>query len=73
MGYAAQGQLDLEEVAARWRSERTGMLQRMGGGSRELSVAVSAEASISSPLMTAPARRLLALLGVRPDGIAAMT
>ena len=69
MGYAAQGQPALEEVAARWQAERTGMLQRMGGARRELSVAVSVETSITSPLMTSPARRLLALLGVLPDGL----
>jgi tetratricopeptide (TPR) repeat protein len=69
MGYAAQGQPALEEVAARWQAERTGMLQRMGGACRELSVAVSVETSITSPLMTAPARRLLGLLGVLPDGL----
>ena len=69
MGYAAQGQPALDEVAERWQAERTGMLQRMGGASRELSVAVSVETSIASPLMTTPARRLLTLLGVLPDGI----
>jgi len=69
MGYAAQGQPGLEAVTARWRVERTGMLQRMGGARRELSVAVSVEISVSSPLMTRGARRLLALLGVLPDGI----
>jgi len=46
------------------------MLQRMGGRSRELSVAASVEASVSSPLMTTHARRLLALLGVLLDGVA---
>jgi tetratricopeptide (TPR) repeat protein len=70
MGYAAQGQPDLGEVTQRWRAERTGMLARMGGATRELSVAVSVEASITSPLMTAPAARLLSLLGVLPDGVA---
>jgi tetratricopeptide (TPR) repeat protein len=70
MAYAAQGQDDLAEVAARWRAERTAMLARMGGTSRELSVPVSVEASVTSPLMTAPAARLLSLLGVLPDGIA---
>ena len=69
MGYAAQGQPALDEVTERWRAERTEMLQRMGGASRELSVAVSVETSIASPLMTTPARRLLTLLGVLPDGI----
>ena len=62
MAYAAQGQPDLGEVAARWRAERTGMLARMGGATRELSVAVSVEASVTAPLMTAPAARLLSLL-----------
>ena len=70
MAYAAQGQPDLGEVAARWRAERTGMLARMGGARRELSVAVSVEASVTAPLMTAPALRLLGLLGVLPDGVA---
>ena len=41
-----------------------------GGARRELSVAVSVEASITSPLMTVPAKRLLSLLGVLPDGAA---
>ena len=70
MAYAAQGQPDLAEVAQRWRAERTGMLARMGGARRELSVAVSVEASVTAPLMTAPALRLLSLLGVLPDGVA---
>ena len=70
MAYAAQGESDLAEVTQRWRAERTGMLQRIGGASRELSVAVSLEASITAPLMTAPARRLLSLLGVLPDCVA---
>ena len=70
MAYAAQGQPDLAEVAARWRAERTGMLARMGGARRELSVAVSVEASVTAPLMTAPAMRLLSLLGILPDGVA---
>jgi tetratricopeptide (TPR) repeat protein len=69
LGYAAQGQPSLDGVAERWRIERTGMLQRMGGASRELSVAVSVETTITGPLMTPPARRLLALMGVLPDGI----
>jgi tetratricopeptide (TPR) repeat protein len=70
MGYAAQGHDDLAEIAARWRAERTTMLARMGGISRELSVPTSVEASVTSLLMTPPAVRLLSLLGVLPDGIA---
>jgi tetratricopeptide (TPR) repeat protein len=70
IGYAAQGQPDLAEVVERWRAERSAMLDRMGGASRELSVPVSVEASVTSPLITPPARRLLSLLGVLPDGVA---
>jgi tetratricopeptide (TPR) repeat protein len=70
MGYAAQGQPSLEDVEHRWRTERVGMLQRMGGGTRELSVAVSVETSVNGPLMIPSARRLLSILGVLPDGIA---
>jgi tetratricopeptide (TPR) repeat protein len=69
MAYAAQGQPDLAEVAQRWQGERTGMLSRMGGARRELSVAASIETSVTGSQMTAPAHRLLALLGVLPDGI----
>ena len=47
-----------------------GCWQRMGGARRELSVAVSVEASVTAPLMTAPAARLLSLLGILPDGVA---
>jgi tetratricopeptide (TPR) repeat protein len=68
MGYAAQGQPP-DQVRERWEHERTGMLQRMGGARRELSVAVSVEASITTPLMTPPALRLLTLLGILPDGL----
>jgi len=69
LAYAAQGQ-PLDQVGAQWRHERTGMLVRMGGKRRELSVSVSVETSVGSPLMTGPGRRLLGLLGVLPDGIA---
>jgi transcriptional regulator with XRE-family HTH domain len=70
MAYAAQGQDDLAEVAQRWQAERTGMLARMGGARRELSVAVSVEASITTPLMTVSAERLLRMLGMLPNGVA---
>ena len=70
LGYAAQGEPDLAGVAQRWQHERVGVLERMGGGRRELSVAVSVEASMASPLMTAEAGRLFGLLGMLPDGVA---
>jgi tetratricopeptide (TPR) repeat protein len=69
LGCAAQGQPGLGGVAERWRAERTAMLQRQGGASREMSVAVSIEASISNSLTSTHAKRLLAVLGMLPDGV----
>src|SRR6266540_925833 len=70
LGHAAQGQPGLAELRQRWARERVGLLQRLGGGRRELSVPVSVELSLHDPRMTPPGRRLLALLGQLPDGIA---
>jgi tetratricopeptide (TPR) repeat protein len=70
LGYAAQGEPDLAGVAQRWQHERVGLLERMGGRRRELSVPVSVEVSVASPLMTVAAQRLFGLLGMLPDGIA---
>ena len=70
LGYAAQGEPDL----AGWHSggSRSGprACSADGGGRRELSMAASVEASLGSPLMTVPARRLFGLLGLLPDGAA---
>jgi tetratricopeptide (TPR) repeat protein len=68
LGYVAQGEPRLTGVAERWRRERTGLLERSGGERRELSVAVSVEASAGSSRMTEQARRLFAMLGMLPDG-----
>jgi tetratricopeptide (TPR) repeat protein len=70
LGYAAQGQPELAELRQRWQQERVGLLERLGGGRRELSVAVSIELSLKDPRMTSEGQRLLALLGQLPDGIA---
>jgi len=70
LGYAAQGQPDLADLARRWERERVVLLQRFGGMSRELSVSVSVELSVAGPLMTEPARRLFTMLGQLPNGIA---
>ena len=70
LGYAAQGQPELAQLEQRWQQERVGLLERLGGGRRELSVPVSIELSLTDPRMTPEGRRLLALLGQLPDGIA---
>jgi tetratricopeptide (TPR) repeat protein len=66
----AQGDPDLTVLARRWEHERSRLLARAGGTSRELSVAVSAELSVTSPQMMPEGRRLMSLLGQLPDGIA---
>ena len=70
LGYNAQGEPNLAGLRHGWDQERVVLLQRPGGNQRELNLAVSLELSISNPLMTDDARRLLSLLGMLPDGIA---
>ncbi|MHB1556251.1 MAG: tetratricopeptide repeat protein [Isosphaeraceae bacterium] len=66
----AEGQPNLEGLWKRWHQVGTTMLQRAGGEDRLTSVDRSIELSITSPAMTPDSLRLLALLGVLPDGIA---
>jgi tetratricopeptide (TPR) repeat protein len=70
LAHQAEGEPDLAGLWQRWQEKRTEMLQRAGGKERLTNVEVSLELSIGSPRMTEGARRLLALLGVLPDGIA---
>jgi hypothetical protein len=70
LAHAAHGERDLQDLAVRWHTERVRLLQRASADHRLLSIAVSLDTSWNSPLMTAPARRLLSLLGRLPDGIA---
>jgi tetratricopeptide (TPR) repeat protein len=70
LAYQAEGQPDLAGIWDRWQSERTKMLQRGGGGTRLTNLELSLELSVNGPRMNDPARQLLSLLGVLPDGIA---
>ena len=72
LAWAAEAEPDLGGIWRRWQTEpdRSGMLKRAKGDHRLLSLAVSLELSIDGPRMTDPARRLLSLLGLLPDGIA---
>jgi hypothetical protein len=72
MAHAAEAEPDLDGIWQRWQTEpdRTAMLKRARGDHRLLSLGVSLELSIKGPSMTEPARRLLSLLGILPDGIA---
>jgi tetratricopeptide (TPR) repeat protein len=69
LAHAAEGEPNLTALRRRWVDERVTMLSRGTGDDRLLSLAVSLELSITGPLMTDEARRLLSLLGVLPDGI----
>jgi hypothetical protein len=70
LAYNAQAEPDLAGLVSRWEQERVALLRRAGGAAKELSVAVSVELSVTSPLMGQDGRRLLTLLGHLPDGIA---
>ncbi len=70
LAYQAEGEPDLAGLRRRWTEERTNLLRRDEGGQRLTDLEISLELSIQGPRMTEPARRLLSLLGVLPDGIA---
>jgi tetratricopeptide (TPR) repeat protein len=60
----------LGELWQRWQSERSAVLQRPGGRSREVSLEVSVELSLRSPRMTRSAERLASLVALLPGGLA---
>jgi hypothetical protein len=70
MAGAAEGQPELDGTWRRWQDERTQMLQRANATHRLLNIEVSYEISLQGPRMTAEGRRLLALLGSLPGGVA---
>ncbi len=70
LAHQAEGEPDLAGVWSRWQAERTAMLRRARGADRLTNIEVSFELSIQGPRMDDDARRLLALLGLLPDGIA---
>jgi len=60
----------LGELWQRWQTERSAVLQRAGGRTRELSLEVSVELSLRSPRMTEGGERLASLLALLPGGLA---
>jgi hypothetical protein len=64
----AGGYADLGELAAVWRRKGIALLKKEAG-KREADIGASIELSLGNPRMTAEGRRLLALLGLLPDGI----
>ena len=70
LAYAAQAEPDLAGIERRWQEKRTAMLQIPGRTGRLENLDVSLALSADGPRMTPEARRLLALLGILPAGIA---
>ena len=66
----AQTELDAATVLRQWDGERSAFLRRSEGGRKDLDLAVSLSLSLASPRMTEPARRLFAVLGRLPHGLA---
>ncbi|HEU4407437.1 MAG TPA: tetratricopeptide repeat protein [Polyangiaceae bacterium] len=70
LAHVAEG-ASVAGLAAEWQQKRTELLRREGAEpGRETSWAASMALSVGSPRMTDEARRLLALLGRLPDGVA---
>jgi tetratricopeptide (TPR) repeat protein len=70
LAHTAEPEPDLGELEKRWGVEGNEILVRIGKPDRYSDIGFSCELSIASSRMTGAARRLLALLGVLPDGLA---
>ena len=70
LAHAAQAEPDLSGLLRRWQARRTAMLRLPGRTHRLENLDVSLALSVDGPRMTPEARRLLALLGILPAGIA---
>ena len=70
MAHFAEPEPDLSGVWLQWQRERTELLRRPGSMTRLGNIAVSFELSITGRRMTSPARRLLSIAALLPDGIA---
>jgi tetratricopeptide (TPR) repeat protein len=68
LAYQARVYADVRELAAAWRRKQTALLTK-GVLRRDADIGACIELSLGSRLMTDQARRLLAMLGLLPDGI----
>jgi tetratricopeptide (TPR) repeat protein len=68
LAYQARYYADLKELTSAWQRKRAALLTR-GVKKREADLGASIEMSLSCPLLTQDGRRLLALLGILPEGV----
>jgi tetratricopeptide (TPR) repeat protein len=66
----AQAEPGAAAVLAAWEAERAAFVRAGVGGKKQLDLAASVALSLASPRMTEPGRRLFAVLGRLPHGLA---
>ena len=70
VAHRAQAEPDATTLLRGWDEEQSAFLRRGRGGRKDLDLAVSIALSLTSPRMTEAGRRLFALLGRLPHGLA---
>jgi phage tail protein X len=70
VAHRAQAESGVAAVLAAWEAEREAFVRRGAGGKKQLDLAASVALSLTSPRMTEAGRRLFAVLGRLPLGLA---
>ena len=70
VAHRARTEPDAATVLRHWESERSAFVRRGQGGRKDLDLAVSIALSLASPRLTDAGRRLFAVLGRLPHGLA---
>ena len=70
VAHRARTEPDAATVLRQWESERSAFVRRGQGGRKDLDLAASIALSLASPRLTDAGRRLFAVLGRLPHGLA---
>jgi serine/threonine protein kinase/tetratricopeptide (TPR) repeat protein len=70
LAHQAEADDDLSSLAERWSRQRTTLLQRGIGTTRQTNIAISYEFALASPAMSAGALQMLRILASLPSGLA---
>ncbi|HEX2061992.1 MAG TPA: tetratricopeptide repeat protein, partial [Thermoanaerobaculia bacterium] len=70
LAHVAQDESTLAPLVERWKSERTALLRRIGGRTKNTNIETSFEMSLKSRRMTEEAKKLLSYLAALPGGVA---